>query len=262
MIRFAANLSMLYPHLDFFERFAAARADGFDGVECLFPYQHPKHMVRGRLDDFGLEQVLFNAPAGDWDAGERGIAALPGREAEFRRSWHLALEYASELHCPRVHVMAGVAGPDGVEPQLDTYLENLEWAAVLAEPLGVDLLIEPLNARDVPGYLISSQAEAHQLVTALNRPNVGVQLDLYHLQVSEGDVTMTLRRDLPTGRVRHVQIAGVPDRHEPDLGELNTSRILATIDGLAYPGWVGCEYTPRQDTSSGLAWINHWERRA
>lgn len=262
MIRFAANLSMMYQEREFLERFAAARSDGFVGVEFMFPYSYPKEVLRRRLHDEGLKQVLFNAPAGDWSAGDRGLAALPDREAEFRESFGTALEYAVELDCSQVHVMAGVARPGQVQPQHGTYLRSLEWAASLAEPLGIDLLIEPLNARDVPGYLITTQAEAHGLVAVLGRPNVGVQLDLYHLQISEGDVTMTLRRDLPTGRVRHVQIAGVPDRHEPDLGELDVTRVLATIESLDYAGWVGCEYTPHHDTTSGLAWIETWERHA
>jgi hydroxypyruvate isomerase len=262
VIRFAANLTTLYPQLDVLERFAAARADGFVGVEYLAPYQHPPATLRGLLDDLGLELVLFNAPAGSWDAGERGIAALPGRQAEFRESWHAALEYATELRCPRVHVLAGVGGSDRRGPMLDTFLGNVDWAAALAEPLAVDVLIEPLNQRDMPGYLISSQADAHRVVTTLGRPNVGVQLDLYHLQISEGDVTMTLRRDLPTGRVRHIQIAGVPHRHEPDRGELEAFRVLRTIDSLGYAGWIGCEYTPHHDTSSGLTWIAEWESRS
>jgi hydroxypyruvate isomerase len=256
MPRFAANLTMLYREHDFLDRFAAAASDGFEGVEFLFPYVHPPHAVRDRLDDNGLQQVLFNAPAGDWDAGERGIAATPGREDEFKESFWLALEYADALGCRSVHVMSGVGDPGDRDRRLDTYRASLAWAAGQAEDLGVDVLIEPLNSRDVPNYLIGRQDEAHALVQELGLGNVGVQLDLYHLQISEGDVIVTLRRDVPTGRVRHVQVAGVPERHEPDTGELDAARVLGVLEGLGYGGWVGCEYSPRAGTSAGLDWIN------
>lgn len=256
MPRFAANLSMLYGEHDFLDRFAAAAADGFSAVEYLFPYAYPTSELRARLHDHGLRQVLFNAPPGDWEAGERGIAALPGRESEFKTSFAAALEYADALDCPRVHVMAGVGDTEDRSRRLDTYRANLAWAAAEARGSGVDLLIEPLNHRDVPGYLFTRQTEAHEVVQQVGADNVGVQLDLYHLQISEGDVTATLRRDLPTGRVGHLQIAGVPDRHEPDTGELDTRRVLGVVDELGYDGWIGCEYVPAAGTSAGLGWID------
>jgi len=256
--RFAANLSMLYPEHDFLDRFAAAAADGFAAVEYLFPYEYDARELRRRLDDHGLQQVLFNAPPGNWEAGERGTASEPGRRLEFRAGIDEALGYADVLDCPRVHVMAGLV-PDEDEADRDrrraTYVENVAWAARRAAGHGVDVLIEPINGRDMPGYLLSRQADAHAVVEEIGLPNVKVQLDLYHCQVSEGDLTMTLRRDLPTGRVGHLQVAGVPDRHEPDNGEIDLGQVLATVDALGYEGWIGCEYRPRGKTSEGLAWL-------
>jgi hydroxypyruvate isomerase len=262
MPRFGANLTMLYPEHDFLDRFAAAAADGFTGVEYLFPYAHDARELRARLDEHGLQQVLFNAPPGDWDAGERGVAAVPGREDEFKSGFATALEYADALGCPRVHLMSGLGAPEDRDRRLDTYRANLAWAAAEAATQEVEVLVEPLNHRDVPGYLLTRQADAHALVQAVGAANLGVQLDLYHLQISEGDVTATLRRDLPSGRVRHMQVAGVPDRHEPDTGELDMPRVLGIVDELGYDGWVGCEYVPRAGTSAGLGWIRQgWIRQ-
>ncbi|MEU9399714.1 2-oxo-tetronate isomerase [Streptomyces sp. NPDC048242] len=255
MPRFAANLSMMYTEHPFPARFAAASADGFEAVEYLFPYAYDAAELRRLLDDHGLRQVLFNAPPGDWDAGERGTAALPGREAETRAGIDRALEYAAALDCPRVHVMAGLATAGAAR---ETYLGNLGWAAERAGAAGVDLLIEPINHRDMPGYFLNRQAEAHAVVRELGADNVKVQLDLYHCQITEGDLTTALRRDLLTGRVGHLQIAGVPDRHEPDAGELNIGHLFDVIDELAFEGWIGCEYRPRAGTSEGLGWLRDY----
>lgn len=255
MPRFAANLSMMYTEHDFLDRFAAASADGFEAVEYLFPYAYDATELRRRLDDHGLRQVLFNAPPGAWESGERGLTALPGREAEVRSGIERALEYAAELGCPRVHLMAGLVEPaqDPAEHR-DTYLANLAWAAERAAAAGVDILIEPINGRDMPGYFLSRQSEAHTVVREVGAQNLKVQLDLYHCQIVEGDLTTTLRRDLPTGRVGHLQIAGVPDRHEPDRGELDIRHLFGVIDDLGFDGWIGCEYNPRAGTSEGLGW--------
>ncbi|HWM02681.1 MAG TPA: 2-oxo-tetronate isomerase [Actinophytocola sp.] len=256
MPKFAANLSMMYTEHDFLDRFAAAAADGFTAVEYLFPYDYDAATLRRRLEDHGLQQVLFNAPPGAWDAGERGFASAPGREAEFRSAITRALEYATELGSPRVHVMAGLVEPGAdVAERLRTYEANLAVAARAAGPLGIDILIEPINQRDMPGYLLSRQAEAHEIVQRVGAPNLKVQLDLYHCQIVEGDLTVTLRRDLPTSRVGHLQIAGVPDRHEPDEGELNLAHLMRTVDELGYDGWIGCEYRPRRGTTEGLGWL-------
>ncbi|TGB15695.1 2-oxo-tetronate isomerase [Streptomyces sp. MZ04] len=262
MPRFAANLSMMYTEHDFLDRFAAASADGFEAVEYLFPYDHEPAALRGRLDEHGLRQVLFNAPPGDWESGERGIASLPGREAEFRSGIDRALAYAAALGCGQVHVMAGLRPADATPARLaehrDTYLANLAWAAQRAADVDVDVLIEPINGRDMPGYFLHRQAEAHAIVREVGAPHLKVQLDLYHCQIVEGDLTTTLRRDLPTGRVAHLQIAGVPDRHEPDQGELDIRYLFDVVDELGFEGWIGCEYRPRAGTSEGLGWLkNH-----
>nr|CBA30043.1 Uncharacterized 28.3 kDa protein in gbd 5'region [Curvibacter putative symbiont of Hydra magnipapillata] len=265
MPRFAANLTMLYNEHTFLDRFAAAAADGFQGVEYLFPYAFASRDIALRLQDHGLRQVLFNAPPGDWDAGERGLACLPGREAEFRAGFAKALEYAQALNCPRIHVMAGLApaGIDRTELQA-TYEANLAWAAEQACTDGRDVLIEPINTRDIPGFFLNRQDEAHRTVQAIGAPNLKVQFDLYHCQIVEGDVAMKIRQYLPTGRVGHFQIAGVPMRHEPDLGELNHRYLFSVIDEVSavsgWEGWVGCEYRPalgtvRGATSTGLAWM-------
>ena len=261
MPRFAANLAMLYPEHEFLDRFAAAARDGFKAVEYLFPYAYDAATLARCLADNGLQQVLFNAPPGDWDAGDRGIACLPGREAEFRRGFvEQALPYAQALHCPRVHVMAGRV-PSGADRAAlrTTYVANLAWAAAQAAEQGVDVLIEPINTRDIPGYYLNRQDHAHELVQQVGAPNLKVQMDLYHCQIVEGDLTMKLRQYLPSGRVGHLQIAGVPERHEPDSGELNYPSLLALIDELGYPGHVGCEYRPRAGTSAGLAWFQPYK---
>lgn len=265
MLRFAANLSFLYPEHAFLDRFAAAAADGFAGVEYLFPYPYAAADLAARLRDHALAQALFNAPAGDWAAGERGLACLPGRQAAFRAGFEQALAYAQALDCPRIHVMAGCCPPEAPPQQLrDTFLSNLDWAARQAAAHGRQVLIEPLNTHDVPGYFLTRQQQAHEIVQAVGAPNLRVQLDLYHCQIMEGEVAATIGRDLPTGRVGHVQIAGVPGRHEPDAGALNGPQALAELARAAaacgWSGWVGCEYHPRLGaapggTRAGLGWL-------
>lgn len=275
MPKFAANLSMMYPDLPFLERFQAAAKDGFAAVEYLFPYAFGKEELSARLKTNGLQQVLFNAPPGGTDAaliaqawnaaGDRGTAAIPGREAEFRAGVMLALDYARALDCPRIHLMAGLI-PAGCERETmqRSYLANLRWAAAEAARHGCDVLIEPINSRDMPGYFLTRQSQAHDVVAALGAPNLKVQMDLYHCQVSEGDVAMKIRKYLPTGAVGHLQIAGVPERHEPDTGELNYPYLFGVIDEMAqacgWDGWVGCEYKPKLGgqpggTSAGLGWL-------
>jgi len=270
MPQFAANLSLMYTEYAFLDRFAAAAQDGFRGVEFLFSYEHTVAELQARLQASGLQQVLFNAPpAGTdsdsvrsaWASGARGTACLPGREAEFRHGLGLALDYAAALGCPRVHVMAGLV-PAGAEPQRlqATYLSNLQHATTEAAKVGVDILIEPINTRDMPGYFLNRQEQAHAAVQAIGAPNLRVQMDLYHCQIMEGDLTTKLRHYIPSGRVGHIQIAGVPQRHEPDTGELNYPYLFGVIDELGYPGWIGCEYRPRAGvqpgaTRQGLGWL-------
>ena len=256
MLKFAANLSMMYTEHAFLDRYAAAAADGYAGVECMFPYEAPAAFVRERMDAAGVTQVLFNAPPGVAARGDRGLAAQPGRQAEFQAGIEQALAYATALACPNVHVMAGLVAPGASrEAMLDCYRENLDWAARQARSAGVTLLIEPINTRDIPGYFLNRQDEAHAVAQAVNAPNLKVQMDLYHCQIVEGDVSMKLRQYLPTGRVGHLQIAGVPLRQEPDCGELDYGWIFEVLRELQYGGWIGCEYRPAAGTSAGLRWL-------
>jgi 2-dehydrotetronate isomerase len=254
MPQFAANLSMLYNEHAFLDRFGAAAHDGFKAVEYLFPYEHEAAALAARLRDHGLRQVLFNAPPGDWAAGERGLACLPGREDEFKRGVERALAYARTLDCPRLHLMAGLA-PDGADRAAlrATYLANLAWAA--AQARDVTFLIEPINTRDIPRFFLNRQDDAHAVVAEVGAPNLKVQMDLYHCQIVEGDLARKIEQYLPTGRVGHLQIAGVPERHEPDLGEIHHPYLFALIDRLGYDGFIGCEYRPRGKTSDGLDWM-------
>lgn len=277
MPRFAANLSLLYTELPFLDRFEAAARDGFEAVEYLFPYAFDLAELLARLKANGLQQVLFNAPPGGtdapgidaaWAAGARGTASVPGREAEFRAGVELALRYADALDCPRIHCMAGLlsesaAGADQESAARSVYVSNLRWAATEAAKSGRTILIEPINPRDMPRFFLNRQDEAHAIVQEVGAPNLQVQMDLYHCQIVEGDVAMKLRQYLPTGRVGHLQIAGVPERHEPDVGELNCAYLFEVIDEVAaqcgWQGWVGCEYRPRLGaepggTSRGLGW--------
>lgn len=275
MPRFAANISTMYAEHDFLQRFGYAAADGFAAVECQFPYEWSAREVAQRLRDAGLRMVLLNAPPGTavdgsvaraWAQGARGTACLPGQRAQFRADVLRALDYAAQLDCPRIHVMAGVVGgaPEdaGEWDRLhDTYVDNVQWAAQQAGRAGRCVLIEALNPHDAPGYFLRTQAQAHAVVQAVGSAALKVQMDLYHCQRTEGDVLHRLRQYLPTGRVGHIQIAGVPDRHEPDAtSELNLALLLAEIDRLLLPGdqptlWVGCEYRPRAGTSAGLGWL-------
>ena len=264
MPQFAANLSLMYTELPFLDRFAAAARDGFAAVEFHFPYAFEPADIAARLQDNGLQLVLFNAPttgtdrariASAWEPQACGTAAQPGREAEFRAGVHEALRYAQALGCPRIHVLSGMV-PPGVERESlkDLCVGNLRWAAAEAARAGCDILIEPINLRDVPRYFLNRQDHAHELLDAAQVPNLKVLMDLYHCQIVEGDVAAKLQRYLPTGRVAHIQIAGVPGRHEPDRGELHYPFLFEMLDALGYGGWVGCEYRPEADTSAGLAW--------
>ena len=249
MVKLAANLSMMFTERPFLDRFAAAAACGFTGVEFLFPYDYtPADLARIRAAA-GVDQALFNLPPGDWTQGERGLAALKGREADFEAGVAQALEYAAALKAPRLHVMAGLT-QHGAEQSV--YIANLKRAAREAELAGVTLCIEPINHRDVPGYFLNTTAQAMDTIEAVVSDRVRLQLDLYHLQITEGDISMRTR-DL-IDATDHVQIAGVPDRHEPDTGEINIHHMLGLLESLGYRGWVGCEYRPKARTEDGLSW--------
>ncbi|NCT85503.1 MAG: TIM barrel protein [Comamonadaceae bacterium] len=247
--RFAANLDWLYPELAYLERVDAARADGFGRVEMLLAHQQPRAALLARLA--GLPVALVNAPAGDWAQGERGLAALPGREAEFRAHCLRGFELAQQTGAPVVHVMSGLAEDDAVTRA--TWLANLAWAAAQA-PAGLTLTVEPINRRDMPGYFLHRQAQALELLALLASPRVKLQLDLYHCRVAEGGESLShLERALDLGLLGHVQLAGVNGRHEPEPGEY-----AAELELLAARGWagaIGLEYRPRGDTRAGLAWL-------
>jgi len=247
----------MYTEHAFLERFGAAAKDGFRGVEFLFPYEHPAAEIRARLDAHGLTQALFNAPPGDWTQGERGLASRPGREDEFRRSIAKALEYAQVIGNKHLHVMAGLIAPaEDRARHREAYVRNLAHAAGEAKALGITVVIEPINTRDIPGFFLNTQAEAHAVCREVGAANLQVQMDLYHCQIVEGDLAMKIRQHI-TG-VGHMQIAGVPERHEPDLGEVNYPYLFTLIDELGYGGWIGCEYRPRNGTTAGLGWVRPW----
>ncbi len=248
MPRFAANLSMMFTERPFMARFDAAAAAGFEAVEFLRPYAHSAAEIRGALDRNGLALALFNAPSGDWEAGERGLAALAGREAAFRDSIAKALDYAAVLQPGRVHVLAGIA--QGAEARA-VYIANLAHAAEIAGAQG--LTIEPINRRDMPGYHLSTSADAVAVLDAVGAANLGLQFDLYHAQIMEGDLTRRLEALMP--RIVHIQVAGVPDRHEPDTGEVDFGHVFGVLDRLVYDGFVGCEYRPAGRTEDGLGWF-------
>ncbi|MFN3869031.1 MAG: 2-oxo-tetronate isomerase [Hyphomicrobiaceae bacterium] len=249
MPRLAANLSFLFTEVDFLDRFAAARDAGFVGVEFLFPYAWAPGDLKQRLDDNGLELALFNITPGDWEKGERGLAGLEGREDEFRRGVEVALHYARALGCRRLHAMAGLASHGA---DLSTYVHNLAWAAERARPDGIDILIEPINTFDMPGYLLSTAGEAAQIIAALGLSNVRLQLDLYHRHRMEGDALAAVSDY--SALVAHYQIAGPPDRGEPVPSELDVPGLFAAIDATGFDGFVGCEYRPRAGTLPGLGW--------
>jgi hydroxypyruvate isomerase len=257
MPRFAANLSFLFDEVPFLERFGEAAHAGFRAVEFAFAYHYRPQEVAAEQRTHRLEVVLINAPPGDLDAGDRGLASLPGREHEFAASMANALQYAQALDCRRIHVMAGVLPPGADEAErarrMRIYVRNLRFAAAEAAAQGVTILIEPINPRDVPGYLINTQAQAHDVRAEIGAGNLKVQMDLYHAQIVEGDLTEKLRRYLP--HIGHIQIAGVPGRHEPDVGEVNYAYLFKLLDELKYDGWIGCEYRPAKGTAAGLTWL-------
>ncbi|MCG7362314.1 hydroxypyruvate isomerase family protein [Roseomonas sp. ACRSG] len=254
MPRFAANLSMMFGELPFLDRFAAARAAGFSAVEFMFPYDFPAAEIAKRLADNDLAQVLFNAPPGDSSKGERGTACLPGRQQEFRDGVRQALDYAAALSCPRLHLMAGIA-PAGVARDTLTgvYTANLAWAAEEATKFGVKPLIEPINHRDIPGMFLNTMEQGAAIIAAVGPERLGLQFDLYHCQVTEGDIVKRVEKHLPI--IAHMQVADVPGRNEPGTGEVNWPFVFERIDALGYRGWIGCEYRPMGETVAGLGWF-------
>lgn len=254
MPKFAANISMMFTEVPFLDRFKAAADAGFKAVEYLFPYDYPAQLLADKLKENGLQQVLFNTCPGNTDAGEWGLNALPGREAEARANIDSALEYALALQCPSVHIMAGVV-PTGNNRALyqQTFIDNMRYAADKFAPHGINVLIEALSPPVKPNYLFSSQHQALELIELINKPNAFIQLDTFHAQIVDGNLTRLIEN--LNGRYRHIQIASVPDRHEPDEGEINYPYLFSVLDKLGYSGWIGCEYKPRAKTEDGLAWV-------
>ena len=254
MIRFDANLTMLFNESDFLGRFERAARAGFKGVECLFPYEWEKEDLAEKLEKHGLEQVLYNLPAGDWSAGERGIACLPQRVGEFQKGVGLAIEYARILKCPRLNCLVGIT-PEGIsaEKARQTLVDNLRFAALALEKESIRLLIEPLNNIDIPGFYLAHTKDALRLIDEVNHPNLWLQCDVYHMQVMEGNLTRTIVDNL--AHIAHIQLADNPGRHEPGTGEINYVNLLRFIDEAGYDGWLGCEYRPAGVTEDGLDWI-------
>ena len=256
MPRFAANISTMFTEHALIDRAAAAAGAGFEAVECQFPYEVPAVEMTSALGAAGIPLVLINTPPGDFDAGERGLAALPGREAEFRAAMDQALDYAEVVGCRMIHVMAGIL-PDGVsrDDGFSVFAANLRHAVSAAEGRAVDaLLIEPINTRDIPGYLLNTPEEARDLIERIGSARLRLQYDFYHTQIMRGDVAKGLEAFWPL--IGHVQFAGVPERQEPDIGELNCSYLFDCLDRLGYAGWVGAEYFPAGRTEDGLSWAS------
>ncbi|HEY4203916.1 MAG TPA: 2-oxo-tetronate isomerase [Xanthobacteraceae bacterium] len=257
MPRFAANLTMMFNEVPFLDRFAAARDAGFDAVEFLFPYDHPADEVGRRLHGNGLTQALFNLPPGNWDAGEKGFASLADRFDDLQKSIRTALPYAVATGVKRLHLMAGIADRrDG--KAVEAFRKSVMWTADELGKHGIDTVIEPINARDVPGYFLNDFIFARDLVAEMKHPNLKLQFDIYHCQIIHGDVTVRLREMMPI--IGHIQIASVPSRNEPDGEELNYPFLFDELDRLGYAGFVGCEYRPRGKTVDGLGWFARYAK--
>lgn len=257
MPRLCANLTLLFNELPFMARFAAAAQAGFRGVEYLFPYDHPPQQLLEALQTNGLTQVLHNLPAGDWAAGERGIACHPRRMAEFREGVDRAIEYAGVLGCTRLNCLAGTRPPH-LDPHeaRETFVRNLQYAAPKLQVAGIQLLIEPINTCDIPGFFLNYTQQAADILKAVGSDNLFIQYDFYHAQIMEGDLARNFEKHMK--QIAHVQLADNPGRHEPGSGEINYPWLLGHLDRLGYGGWIGCEYKPAGDTVAGLGWAKTW----
>ncbi len=254
MPRFAANLTMLFNEVPFLDRFEKAAAAGFTGVEYLFPYDFPVEELVAKLKANNLQQVLHNLPAGNWGAGERGIAILPERVDEFRAGVDKAIAYATALGCPQVNILAGIA-PAGADREVlhTTFVNNLKFAAPKIKEAGLKLLIEPINTRDIPGFFLNYTKQAKAIIEEVGSDNLFIQYDIYHMQIMEGDLARTIEANLP--QIAHIQLADNPGRFEPGTGEINYAFLFRHLDAIGYTGWVGCEYKPKGETTAGLGWL-------
>ena len=261
MPRFAANLTLLFNDVPFLDRFERAARAGFKAVEFLFPYAFEVQAIRERLDACGLTLVLHNLPPGDWDAGERGIACMPDRVAEFRDGLALGLRYAKALGVPQLNCLAGIAPGDIPEATLrKTLVGNLRHAAEMCQLAGVRLLLEPINTMDIPGFYVNRTAQAVGLMDEVGANNLFLQYDIYHAQRMEGELAATMQQYLP--RIAHMQLADNPGRHEPGTGEINFDFLFRHLDQIGYRGWIGCEYRPLTGTEAGLSWMHAGSRSA
>ena len=256
MPRFAANLSMLFTELPFLDRFEAAAKAGFKAVEFLFPYPYSTADLKARLDANGLTLVLHNLPAGNWDAGERGIACLPERAGEFRDGVAKAIEYGGALGVPQMNCLAGKA-PAGVADAVlrETFVGNLRYAAAELKKAGLKLLMEPINTYDIPGFYLNRTAQAIALIDEVGSDNLFVQYDIYHAQRMEGELVATMQKHL--SRIAHIQLADNPGRNEPGTGEIHYGNVFKALDRMGYAGWIGCEYKPATTTEAGLGWLKN-----
>ena len=254
MPKFAANLTMLYNELEFPARFEAAAKAGFRGVEYLFPYPFPKELLAEQLAKHQLTQVLHNLPAGDWAAGERGIAVQPSRVGEFQDGVGKAIEYATALGCKQINCLAGIAPKDvTADVARSTLVDNLKFAAPKLAAAGIKLLIEPINTRDIPGFFLSGTKQALSIIDDVGSPNLFLQYDIYHMQIMEGDLATTIKNNL--AKIPHLQLADNPGRNEPGTGEINYTFLFQFLDSIGYEGWIGCEYKPKTTTTEGLSWL-------
>ena len=254
MPRFAANLTMLFNEVPFLDRFEKAAAAGFTGVEYLFPYDFAVEELVARLKANNLKQVLHNLPAGNWGAGERGIAILPERVDEFRAGVDKAITYATALGCPQVNILAGIV-PAGADREVlhNTFVNNLKFAAPKIKEAGLKLLIEPINTRDIPGFFLNYTKQAKAIIEEVGSDNLFIQYDIYHMQIMEGDLARTIEANL--AQIAHIQLADNPGRNEPGTGEINYPFLFRHLDAIGYEGWVGCEYKPKGETGAGLGWL-------
>lgn len=254
MPKFAANLSMLWTELDFLDRFEKAAQAGFSGVEYLFPYAYPAEQLAEKLHAHGLTQALHNLPPGDWAKGERGIAVLPDRKGEFQDSVGTAIAYGKVLGTRTLNVLCGLTPPDIAPEQVhETLVSNLKFAATEVKAAGITLVAEAINTRDMPGFHLTTSRQAFQLFDEIGAQDIFLQYDIYHMQIMEGDLTPTLRANID--RIRHIQLADTPGRHEPGTGEIHYPFVFDAIDATGYDGWIGCEYKPRTTTDAGLTWF-------
>lgn len=259
MTRFAANLTMLFTEDTFLNRFALAKIGGFNAVEFLFPYPYTKEEIKANLDAYALKLVLHNLPAGDWEAGERGIACLPDRVEEFRSGVAKAIEYATYLNVPQLNCLAGKA-PAGVDPKIlrDTFVSNLKYAAEELKKANIRLLIEPINTFDIPGFYLCNTQQAISIMDEVGSDNLYLQYDIYHAQRMEGELAANIKKYLP--RISHIQLADNPGRNEPGTGEINFEFLFGLLDQIGYNGWIGCEYKPLKNTAAGLTWMHRYEQ--